>query len=85
MSRIDRLNELVAVLTNQVALTQYRLAIVENESEEVARSQMRICLITSLAMQEGVAPDELLDDELATIEHAMDKLIASLNLTRSLN
>lgn len=85
MDRVERLHELVANLTNQLALTQYRLALAQNETEQAARDQMRVPLATYFAVLKGVLPDELTDGDLNQIETTMDKLIASSRVRRPIN
>jgi len=85
MDEVERLRNIVVMLSNHVALTQYRLALLEGESEAWAFAQLQTFLASSLVMLEGVDVDDLSDVDLRAIEETAVKLVHSLDTGKSPN
>lgn len=73
------------MLSNQVALTQYRLALLEDASELRAIGQLKASLVSSMSALQDVEPEDLTEETLLRIDEVAAKLIASLNPLRTLS
>ncbi len=85
MDEIDRLTAMVVMLSNQVALSQYRLAILENATEVEAMAQLKTNLMGSLCALAEIEPEDVPEEMLEKLDENAAKLVASLNLLRSVN
>jgi hypothetical protein len=85
MDEVERLHNIVVMLSSHMALTQYRLAFLEGETEGRAFAHLQTVLASTLAMLEDVDIDDLSAADLQAIEETAVKLVRSLDTGKSFN